>query len=90
MTDTYPRDMVGYGKNPPDPQWPGGARIAVQFVINYEEGAENTILHGDEASESLLTSQSSSTSRPCGTLTATARWPDVPQRPRTVRLRTRA
>ena len=55
MTDTYPRDMVGYGRTPPDPQWPGGARVAVQFVINYEEGAENTILHGDEASESLLT-----------------------------------
>ena len=55
MTDTYPRDMVGYGRTPPDPQWPGGARVAVQFVINYEEGAENTILHGDETSESLLT-----------------------------------
>lgn len=51
----YPRDMVGYGRVPPDPEWPGEARIAVQFVINYEEGAENTILHGDAASESLLT-----------------------------------
>jgi peptidoglycan/xylan/chitin deacetylase (PgdA/CDA1 family) len=51
----YPRDMVGYGRTPPDPAWPGGARIAVQFVINYEEGAENTVLHGDPASESLLT-----------------------------------
>ena len=55
MTDTYPRDMVGYGRTPPDPHWPGDARVAVQFVINYEEGAENTILHGDAASESLLT-----------------------------------
>ena len=55
MSDIYPRDMVGYGRNPPHPKWPGGARIAVQFVINYEEGAENNILHGDPASESLLT-----------------------------------
>jgi putative urate catabolism protein len=47
--------MVGYGSEPPHPQWPGDARIAVEFVINYEEGAENTILHGDAASESLLT-----------------------------------
>ena len=50
----YPRDMVGYGKSPPDPQWPDGARIAVQFVINYEEGSENNILHGDAASEAFL------------------------------------
>ena len=46
--------MVGYGRNPPDPRWPGGARIAVQFVINYEEGGENCILHGDAASEAFL------------------------------------
>ncbi len=50
----YPRDMRGYGPNPPDPQWPGGARIAVQFVLNYEEGGENNILHGDAASEAFL------------------------------------
>ena len=50
----YPRDMHGYGANPPDPQWPGGARIAVQFVINYEEGGENNLLHGDPASEAFL------------------------------------
>ncbi len=50
----YPRDMIGYGANPPDPKWPGGARIAVQFVLNYEEGGENCILHGDEASEAFL------------------------------------
>jgi putative urate catabolism protein len=51
---TYPRDMVGYGRNPPDPQWPGGAYVAVQFVVNYEEGGENNILHGDAASEAFL------------------------------------
>ncbi|MCF6233943.1 MAG: allantoinase PuuE [Rhodobacteraceae bacterium] len=50
----YPRDMIGYGANPPDPQWPGGARIAVQIVLNYEEGGENNILHGDAASEAFL------------------------------------
>jgi putative urate catabolism protein len=53
--EDYPRDMVGYGRTPPEAAWPGDARIAVQFVINYEEGAENTILHGDAGSESLLT-----------------------------------
>ncbi len=55
MSEAYPRDMVGYGRNPPHPDWPGGARIAVQLVINYEEGAENNILHGDAGSETLLT-----------------------------------
>ena len=54
MTNRYPRDMQGYGATPPDPRWPGGARIAVQFVINYEEGGENNILHGDAASEGFL------------------------------------
>jgi putative urate catabolism protein len=54
MSDNYPRDMIGYGRNPPDPQWPGEARVAVQFVINYEEGGENNILHGDPASEAFL------------------------------------
>ncbi|MDU7187277.1 MAG: allantoinase PuuE, partial [Klebsiella sp.] len=52
--DIYPRDMVGYGRTPPHPRWPGDARIAVQFVINYEEGGENNILHGDAASEAFL------------------------------------
>jgi len=51
---SYPRDMIGYGRIMPDPKWPGGARIAVQFVINYEEGGENNILHGDAASEAFL------------------------------------
>ena len=50
----YPRDLIGYGRNPPDPRWPGRARIAVQFVVNYEEGGENSILHGDRASEAFL------------------------------------
>jgi len=54
MTDHYPRDLVGYGASPPHADWPGGARIAVQFVVNYEEGAENCILHGDRASEAFL------------------------------------
>jgi allantoinase len=50
----YPRDMAGYGRNPPHAGWPGGARIAVQFVLNYEEGGENSVLHGDPASETFL------------------------------------
>jgi putative urate catabolism protein len=51
----YPRDLHGYGRVPPDPKWPGGARVAVQFVVNFEEGGENSILHGDAASEAFLT-----------------------------------
>ncbi|MFT3800771.1 MAG: allantoinase PuuE [Burkholderiaceae bacterium] len=51
---TYPRDLKGYGRTPPDPRWPGGARVAVQFVLNYEEGAENSVLHGDAGSEQFL------------------------------------
>ncbi|MCC6624676.1 MAG: allantoinase PuuE [Deltaproteobacteria bacterium] len=50
----YPRDMVGYGRTPPDPKWPGRARVVVQLVVNYEEGGENNILHGDDASEAFL------------------------------------
>ena len=50
----YPRDLVGYGRNPPHPEWPGGARIAVQFVLNYEEGGETSVLHGDPGSEMFL------------------------------------
>jgi len=50
----YPRDMVGYGPRPPHPRWPDHARLALQFVINYEEGGENNILHGDAASEAFL------------------------------------
>ena len=44
---THPRDLKGYGQHPPDPNWPGAAKVAVQFVINYEEGGENCILNGD-------------------------------------------
>lgn len=54
MSQPYPRDMAGYGRTPPHPHWPGDARIAVQFVVNYEEGAENNVLHGDPASEAFL------------------------------------
>ncbi|KCV82035.1 polysaccharide deacetylase [Actibacterium atlanticum] len=50
----YPRDLRGYGPNPPHPQWPGDAKVAVQFVLNYEEGGENCVLHGDAASEAFL------------------------------------
>lgn len=50
----YPRDLIGYGPTPPHPQWPGKARIALQFVLNYEEGAESNVLHGDAASEQFL------------------------------------
>ena len=50
----YPRDLIGYGRLPPHPQWPGGARIAVQMVLNYEEGAENCVLSGDAGAETFL------------------------------------
>ena len=50
----YPRDMVGYGPSPPDPRWPGGANVALQFVLNYEEGGERNVLHGDLESETFL------------------------------------
>jgi len=50
----YARDMIGYGRTPPQANWPGQARIAVQFVLNYEEGGENNVLHGDAASETFL------------------------------------
>ncbi len=51
---TYPRDLQGYGRKPPKVVWPEGARVALQFVVNYEEGGENCILHGDSASEAFL------------------------------------
>ncbi|WP_440976251.1 allantoinase PuuE [Pseudoxanthomonas winnipegensis] len=57
MSDTssdYPRDLIGYGRDAPHADWPGGARIAVQFVLNYEEGGENNVLHGDAGSEQFL------------------------------------
>jgi allantoinase len=53
-TAPYPRDLAGYGRIPPHAQWPDRARIAVQFVLNYEEGGENSVLHGDAGSEQFL------------------------------------
>jgi allantoinase len=53
-TSGYPRDLTGHGRNPPHAQWPGQARIALQFVLNYEEGGENSVLHGDAGSEQFL------------------------------------
>ena len=54
ITATYPRDLKGYGRTPPHANWPGQARVAVQFVLNFEEGGENTVLHGDPGSEQFL------------------------------------
>jgi len=58
------RDLVGYGAQPPDPQWPGGARVALQFVVNYEEGAENCVLNGDAGSEAFLSEMVGAHSQP--------------------------
>ena len=63
MSD-LPRDLVGYGATPPDPRWPGGARVAVQCVINYEEGAENSVLNGDRGSEAFLSEMVGAASHP--------------------------
>lgn len=54
MSDSHPRDLIGYGPNPPHADWPGGARIAVQVVLNYEEGGEASVLHGDPGAETFL------------------------------------
>ncbi len=54
LSARYPRDLRGHGRHPPHPQWPGQARVAVQFVLNYEEGGENSVLHGDAGSEQFL------------------------------------
>jgi putative urate catabolism protein len=54
MTGSYPRDLIGYGPRPPRAAWPGDARIAINFVLNYEEGAERSVLHGDDESEWFL------------------------------------
>src|SRR3954470_19964995 len=53
-SNPYPRDLVGYGGKPPKAKWPGSASLALQFVLNYEEGGENSVLHGDKASEVFL------------------------------------
>ncbi len=60
----HPRDLVGYGASPPDARWPGGAKVAVQFVINYEEGAENSVLNGDKGSEAFLSEMVGAGSHP--------------------------
>jgi allantoinase len=54
LPSRYPRDLAGYGRNPPNPRWPGQARVALQFVLNFEEGGENSVLHGDAGSEQFL------------------------------------
>ncbi len=58
MTDGLPRDLTGYGRRPPHLDWPGGARLALNLVVNYEEGAEYCVLNGDEHSETLLSEMS--------------------------------
>ena len=57
--DRYPRDLLGHGRQPPQANWPGGARVAVQFVLNFEEGGENSVLHGDAGSEQFLSEMAS-------------------------------
>ena len=64
MVESYPRNLVGYGGEPPAVRWPGGARIAVSVVLNYEEGGERCILHGDDASESFLSELAGAEPRP--------------------------
>ena len=73
-TSDYPRDVVGYGRNPPDPRWPGGAKIALQIVINYEEGGEKSVLHGDDRSESFLTEHITTPVMGARSLTAESLW----------------
>ena len=63
-SEKYPRDMIGYGATPPDPQWPGGAKLALSFVLNYEEGSENNVLEGDSGSETFLSEMIGATSFP--------------------------
>ena len=64
MTPHYPRNMVGYGRRPPQANWPAQARVAVQFVLNYEEGSENSVLHGDAGSEQFLSEMFNPTAFP--------------------------
>jgi putative urate catabolism protein len=71
---TYPRDLVGYGRTPPDPRWPGGANLALQIVLNYEEGGEKSILHGDDRSESFLTEHITTPRMGERNLTAESLW----------------
>ena len=60
----YPRDFRGYGQTPPDAAWPNGAKIAVSVVLNYEEGGENNLLHGDGQSEAILSAIAAAAPRP--------------------------
>lgn len=69
MNTRYPRDLIGYGDAPPQARWPGNARIAVQFVLNYEEGGENSVLHGDAGSEQFLSEMFSPPAFPARHLT---------------------
>ena len=66
-TSRYPRDLSGYGRNPPHAQWPANARVAVQFVLNFEEGGENSVLHGDAGSEQFCPRCSARRPSPTGT-----------------------
>ncbi|GGX95075.1 allantoinase PuuE [Massilia dura] len=68
-TPAYPRDLRGYGRDRPHPHWPGGARVAVQFVLNFEEGGENNVLHGDPGSEQFLSEMFNPASFPARHLT---------------------
>lgn len=73
MPSPYPRDMVGYGRNPPNPNWPGAALLALNIVVNYEEGGESSVLHGDPGSVAFLT-EHITTSVPRRNLTAESLW----------------
>ena len=71
------RDLTGYGPTPPDPRWPNNARVAVNFVVNYEEGAENSTLNGDERSEAFLSDMVGAASHPwtrCTEMEGDRRW----------------
>ena len=70
----YPRDMVGYGRNPPDPRWPGAALLALNIVVNYEEGGESNVLHGDPASVAFLTEHITTPKQGERNLTADSLW----------------
>jgi putative urate catabolism protein len=73
-TSNYPRDMVGYGRNPPDPRWPGGALLALNLVVNYEEGGESNVLHGDPGSVAFLTEHVTAPRMGGRNLTAESLW----------------
>ena len=74
MMSDYPRDMVGYGRTPPDPKWPGGAKLALNIVVNYEEGGEASVLHGDPQSVAFLTEHITTPVVGARNLTAESLW----------------